>query len=348
MTLWVVFGAMSLVAIVFAVWPLYRRQQRFSSTIVLSTVVIVALSAGLYSVQGAPDIPSGAPAGAAADMDEVIASLAERLASNPDDLNGWKMLGRSYMALGNFAGAIGAYERANTLEAGRNAQTLVSLGEARLANAGGVPSEETSGLFESALAIDPNNPAALFYAGSAAASRNDLALAANRWERLLSLNPPPEIEGTLRQQIAAWRGEPAPAETSPPIPMQETEAPARPQVALPEDVIVSARISLSEEAMDSLQQDATVFILARDPAQPSPPIAVTRAMLSQFPIEVTFTDNDSMMQGRTLSMYPEFELIARVAVSGQRTQQSGDWFGAVMVRPAENKSIDLTISEQVP
>jgi cytochrome c-type biogenesis protein CcmH len=346
MTLWVVFGALSLVAIGFAVWPLYSRQQRFSGTIVLSVVVIVALSAGLYSVQGSPDIPSGVPAGAAAEMDEVIAALAERLESNPDDLNGWKMLGRSYMALGNYSGAIEAYERANTLEAGRNAQTLVSLGEARLANAGGVPSEETSGLFESALAIDPNNPAALFYAGSAAASRNDLALAANRWERLLSLNPPPEIESTLRQQIAAWRGEPAPAEESRPMP--ETDAPARPQAALPEDVIVSARISLSQEAMASLQQDAIVFILARDPAQPTPPIAVTRAMLSQFPVEVAFTDDDSMMQGRTLSMYPEFELVARVAVSGQRTQQPGDWFGSVIVRPAENRSVDVTISEQVP
>ncbi len=55
-----------------------------------------------------------------------------------------------------------------------------------------------------------------------------------------------------------------------------------------------------------------------------------------------------MMEGRSLSMFEEFELLARVAVSGQRTQQPGDWFGTVLVTPAENKSVQLSISEQVP
>ena len=98
----------------------------------------------------------------------------------------------------------------------------------------------------------------------------------------------------------------------------------------------------------ALNQDAVVFIMARDPAQPSPPIAVTRAMVSQLPVQVEFSDSDSMMQGRSLSMFPEFELVARVAVSGQRTQQPGDWYGTVQVRPAEGNSVQLEISEQVP
>jgi len=91
-----------------------------------------------------------------------------------------------------------------------------------------------------------------------------------------------------------------------------------------------------------------VFIMARDPAQPSPPIAVTRAMLSELPLQVEFADSDSMMEGRSLSMFEEFELIARVAVSGQRTQQPGDWYGSVIVRPEETKSVQLFISELVP
>ncbi len=351
MTLWILFAVMSLIAIGFAVWPMFRRERRLTGTIMLSIIGIVIVSAGLYHYQGQPELPSDA--GALPEMDAVIQSLAERLESNPDDVNGWKMLGRSYMTLGNFNGAIDAFEKAIELESGSDAQTLVSLGEAKLAGGSGTIVGEISALFESALAIDPNNPQALFYGGIGAFNRDDPALAASRWERLLSLNPPAEIEGILRQRIAEWRGEEPVAAMPRAEPIPENSAPSQPVPGTSPpserpDVIVSARISLSEQALAALQQDAVVFIMARDPAQPSPPIAVTRAMLSEFPVQIEFTDGDSMMQGRSLSMFSEFELLARVAVSGQRTQTSGDWFGAVLVKPAENKSVQLTISEQVP
>jgi len=345
MTLWILFAVMSLVAIAFAAWPLYRREGQLTGTIAAVIVVVVAVSSGLYYYQGEPEVPSGGAA--LPEMDQVIESLAARLESNPDDLKGWKMLGRSYMALGNFPGAIDAYQHAVDLESGQDAQTLVSLGEAKLASNNGAFGGDISALFESALAIDPNNPQGLFYGGLGAAQRDDTALAASRWERLLGLNPPAEIEGMLREHIAEWRGEPMPAAEAPvqpaAEPMPETSSPVEGP-----DVIVSARVSLSQAAMAALQQDAIVFIIARDPAQPSPPIAVTRAMLSELPLQVDFTDSDSMMQGRSLSMFDEFELVARVAVSGQRTEQPGDWYGTVIARPAESKSVQLSISEVVP
>jgi len=307
MTLWILFAIMSLVAVGFAVWPLYKREKRLTGLIAAVVVAVVALSSGLYYYRGSPEIQSASVA--VQEIDHAIESLAARLKSNPDDIDGWIMLGRSYMSLGNSSAAIEA--------------------------------------FEHALVVDPNSQPALYYGGLGAAERNDLVLAASRWERLLGLNPPPEIAGRLRQGIAEWRGAPAPAAAAPvqaaPQPMPETSPP----VDNP-DAIVSARVALSEAAIAALQQDAMVFILARDPAQPSPPIAVTRAMLSQLPVEIEFADSDSMMEGRSLSMFEEFELIARVAVSGQRTQQPGDWYGSVIVRPAESKSVQLFISELVP
>ena len=203
MTLWIVFAALSLIAVGFAVWPLYRQQRKLTATVAVTIVGVVALSAGLYAYQGEPDVPSGTAA--LPEMDEVITSLAARLEANPEDLNGWKMLARSYMTLGNFKGAIDAFDRAIELEGGRDAQTLVSLGEARLADSGGGIDENISALFESALAIDPNNPQALFYGGIGAFNRDNKELAASRWERLLALNPPTEIQGILQQRIAEHR-----------------------------------------------------------------------------------------------------------------------------------------------
>ena len=175
---------------------------------------------------------------------------------------------------------------------------------------------------------------ALFYGGIASANRGNTLLAADRWERLLGLNPPPEIQQILVQRIAEWRGEPPPA----------VAMPSAEQAGF----VVSADVSVSAAAAASLPADATVFIIARDPAQPSPPIAVTRRALSELPDVVGLGDSDSMIPGRTLSAFAEVELIARVSLSGQPVAQSGDWFGSQIVKPAENNSVTLSIAEQVP
>lgn len=319
-------------AMLFVAWPLYRRQQRLSATVVTTVIAVAALSTGLYSYQGRPDARSGA--GSVPDVDDMVASLTARLQDNPDDLNGWKMLGRSHMTLQDFAAAVMAYERAVALESSQNAQTLVSLGEAMLARDNSKITGRPAALFESALALEPNNPNALFYGGIAALNRGNQTLAADRWEILLGLNPPPDIQKTLTQRIAEWRGEAPPTINAAPVERA--------------GAVVTASISVSEMAIASLPDEAAVFIIARDPAQPSPPIAVTRRRLTELPDVVELGDSDSMIPGRSLSAFAEIELVARVSVSGQPMAQSGDWFGSAIVRPAENDSVDLSIQQQVP
>jgi cytochrome c-type biogenesis protein CcmH len=264
----------------------------------------------------------------------MVASLAARLEDNPDDLNGWKMLGRSHMTLSNFAGAVLAFERAVNIEQSQNAQTLVDLGSALLARDSTRIEGRTAALFESALALEPNNPSALFYGGIAALNRGNTDLAADRWEILLGLNPPEDIRGLIEQRVAEWRGE-APPEPSTPRAEQTGS-------------IVMAEIVVSAAAMKSLPVEASVFVIARDPAQPSPPIAVTRRLLSELPATVGLSDGDSMIPGRALSAFAEVEVIARVSVSGQPVAQPGDWYASAIVKPSENNAVTLQIDQQVP
>ncbi len=162
----------------------------------------------------------------------------------------------------------------------------------------------------------------------------------------MGLNPPAEIEDVLRQRIAEWRGEALPdtqARAVPdaaPLPQQQPE--------MPEGAVVGIELSLSDRARSAVSNSAWVFIIARDPAQPSPPIAVTRRQVAELPAVVFLGDRESMVPGRNLSAFAEFEVVARVSVSGQPNQQSGDWFGSVIMNPAENDSVRLAISEQVP
>ncbi len=330
---------MGVVAAVFIALPLYRDRNRLAPNTTLIIVVVLAASAGLYAYQGSPDIPSGR-GDDGHDIAQLVASLEERVARTPDDLNGWIMLGRTNLSMQRFDKAVTAFERAAEIEDSSNAQTLVSLAEALLARDGGGVQGRPAALIESALALDPNNPQALFYGGINVANLGDTELAASRWERLMGLNPPPEIRSILEQNIATWRGEPAPPAEQPVAQPQPAE--------VPEDAIAVVNVSADDATIADLGLAASIFVIARDPAQPSPPIAVRRLAVADLPAAVSLGDSNSMVQGRMLSMFPEFEVVVRATKSGQPMAQSGDWFASALIRPAELSAIDLKIDQQVP
>lgn len=329
MTLWLVLILLCFVALAFVVWPLYRSSGRLTSVLAAVIVVTIGLSAALYERIGNPGIPSGAGSTPAAD--EMVVALKERLDENPDDVNGWTLLGRSYQSMQRYDDAISAFEKVVALEQGQNAQSLVALGNALVEQQRGEASDRSSKLFENALALDPDSTNALFYAGSDAARRGDMALAAERWEKLRAQEPPSEIRELLQRKIAEWRGLPPPTT----------------QAAL-SDAVVSINLSISDAALSDLPADATVYVIARDPAQPSPPIAVTPRRLSELPVVVSLSDRDAMGAGRPLSGFAELEIIARVSVSGSPMAQSGDWSGSLRVNSNDALSIDLIIDQKVP
>jgi cytochrome c-type biogenesis protein CcmH len=236
------------------------------------------------------------------------------------------------------------------LEGSENAETLISLGEALLMNDQTAIGRRAGQLFESGLALAPDSPRALFYAGLTAAERGDVARAADRWETLLAQSPPAEIEGILRQRIAEWRGDPV-ANTEQPTGSVPGAAPNTRQAT--ESVpgaapLVSIDIQVGEQAAAVISPASSVFVIARDPSQPSPPLAVARHKAGELPLLVSMNDADAMIPGRILSAYESLEIIVRVSASGQPVAQTGDWYGQSIVRPAQSNSVAIIIDQQVP
>ena len=327
--LYTLLAAMLLAAILVIALPLYRQQRRFSTSSAAAIAMVLLISISVYSRIGTPDADTP-QAGAGSSIDDMVSSLAQRLEQHPDDLSGWKMLGRSYVQTRNFPGAIAAFERAVEIEAGRNGQTLADLGEVILMSDHRRPSDRASQLFENALALAPDNQKALFYGGMAAIERGDKELGATRWERLLANSPPENIRQILRQQIAELRGA------------------APPDVTTSAGGVVTVSVSLGEAAAVAVQPGLTVFIIARDPAQPSPPIAAVRRLVSELPADVAIGDSDAMIPGRVPSAFSQLEIVARVSMSGQPIAQSGDWFGQQILSITESSEVAIIIDEQVP
>ena len=328
-------GTMLLAAVLVIALPLYKKEKRVSTNSTLAIAVVLLISVSVYNQVGTPDAETQQP-GAVPGVGEMVIALAERLQENPNDLPGWKMLGRSYLQMQDFQAAITAFERAVEIEGGQNGQTLADLGEAILLSDGRTLTGRAGELFENALAVSPNNQKALFYGGMAAVERGDKELGAERLETLLASSPPQNIQEILRQQIAELRGE---------TPLPDA-APADTEPA--GNAVVTVRVTLGESAISEVQADSTVFIIARDPAQPSPPIAALRRRADELPAYVAIGDSDAMVPGRLPSGFAQLEIIARVSMSGQPVAQSGDWFGQQTISTTESNEIAISINQQVP
>lgn len=335
--LWILIAVMLAAAVMIVAVPLYLADKRLSVTMILSIITVTALSAALYSQIGTPNPdfrPVAQPGVEEPELDEMVASLAARLQQNPDDLSGWQMLGRSYFNLRNFPGAIEAFEKAVELESGQNGQTLTELGEAVLYNDQTSIVGRAGDLFENALALSPHNPKALFYGGMTAIQRGDKELGANRWEALLATSPPPNVQEILRQQIAELRGV-SPA-SAPEAVVDATSAG------------INVNISLGESAKAANLPDTTVFVIVRDPLQPSPPIAAVRIRLAELPTAISVGDSDAMVPGRVPSGFDRLEVLARVSLTGQPMATTGDWFGDAVIETAGINNVQIIIDQQIP
>lgn len=134
-------------------------------------------------------------------VNEMVARLAEKMKSNPDDMQGWLMLARSYKSLGRFEEAVQAYAKAEKV-INDNPDLLASYAEAvAMANGKGFKGKPAE-LVERALKIDPNHGHSLFLAGAAAMEAGDTKKGIAYWEALLpQVEPGSEIDQMLRQGI---------------------------------------------------------------------------------------------------------------------------------------------------
>lgn len=123
-------------------------------------------------------------------VEEMVATLAARMEQNPDsDPKGWIMLARSYKAMGRYEEATRAFGKAGKL-VDEDPHLLSEYAEALALATGGSLRGRPSELLARALKLDPDFPDALVLAGTAAYEREDYAIAAAHWERLLKLLPP--------------------------------------------------------------------------------------------------------------------------------------------------------------
>src|SRR5258706_7431449 len=135
------------------------------------------------------------------DLDVGIAALAARLERAPDDVDGWALLARSYLMMGDNAAASDASLRVGALRA-KDPGQLAREAEIRITAAGGVIEPDARKLIEATLALDPTDVRARFYRGLAEAQADRPRAALEAWCALEADGAPdaPWLDG-LRANI---------------------------------------------------------------------------------------------------------------------------------------------------
>jgi cytochrome c-type biogenesis protein CcmH len=174
-----------------------RKERRLSALAI--AVLVPALAATLYMTLSKWNWhETDAAVVREQQMDDLLDKLKAKLADNPNDVNGWLLLGRSYGSLGKYALALDAFQNAYDKSRGENVEAMIGLGEALAMTDEASLGGKAGRLFEDALARAPNHPKALWYGSIAALQAGDLRKGRDRLQVLLAQNPPPELRRHAR------------------------------------------------------------------------------------------------------------------------------------------------------
>jgi cytochrome c-type biogenesis protein CcmH len=273
----------------------------------------------------------------------MVGRLARRMEEDPTNLDGWLKLGNSYVALQEYHLAMRAFEKADELSGGKNAEALTGEAEALALTDENELDGRAGRLIERALAVDPNSGKALFFGETTAQRRGDLPLARQRFAKLLAMNPPDNLRPLLERQLRAIDEKlaAAPAAAAPAHKGSATAATAAGDAA-----VVRVNVSLAP-SIARVTDGAPLFVFVRDPQQAGPPLAVKR-LASHFPQTVALTPADSMIPGRLFSAGQNVQVVARIARTGNPVGASGDPFGEVSYRVGKDGLASLVIDRLTP
>ena len=332
-------GLLTLAALIALLYPLLRKRESSPEAWRsggLAAVLIALGAAALYPLWSNYDWQ--APAQAADSPEAMVGRLARRLEKQPDDLPGWLQLGRSYTVLEQFALAARAYEQADKLANGKNAEAAMGLAEALFNNGSDDLSGRVGRLFEQAMEADPTSTKALFYSAMAAAERNELPLAKERFQRLLDANPPDNVRELIGNYIKQLDAEST---------MNASAAgnAAANVVTAPVRVTRSATVAAMK-----IPATARLFVMARIPGQqgpPRPPVAV-QLLEPRFPQDVDLKNTDALMGGAGFKAGQEIEIEARISLDGGADSKTGDPYGTVRLKAGAGTRATLEIGQLKP
>jgi cytochrome c-type biogenesis protein CcmH len=276
-------------------------------------------------------------------MEGMVNALAQRLKNEPENINGWVMLARSYSSLEKFGPASEAYAHLEKLMPD-DPDLLVDYADALAMASGRSLQGEPERLVDRALRLDPDNTKALSLSGSAAFERGDYAAAVTQWQRILPLLPPDSeyarlTASSIREAQSLLGTAPAASALSPAAPSKAANA----------AISVQGVVDIDPSLRSQVSEDDVVFVFARAAQGPRIPLAVVRKQVKDLPAAFTLDDSMSMSPEAKLSGVASVVVSALVSKSGNANPSAGDLEGesAPVIPGLSTAALKLRIDRRV-
>jgi cytochrome c-type biogenesis protein CcmH len=277
--------------------------------------------------------------------------LRQRLAENPNNAEGWVMLGRIERALARFDPADEAFKKSLSIAA--NDDVRIERAEVLAQKNQGKFEGEPWDIIQSVLKADPEHGNALLLAGSAAFSQGQFQDALKYWDKVRGLLPvsspdlPALVEAinkarerlnmpALDPDTVLAQAPQAPAPTA--KPMQGKTAPGAERIA--------GRVSLDPSLASQVSPQDTVFIYANAADGPRMPLAIVRTTVDKLPYDFVLDDSMAMNPQMKLSHISAVMVRARISRSGNAMAQPGDLgVSAGPIKPGSKEKLNLVIAQ---
>jgi cytochrome c-type biogenesis protein CcmH len=273
-------------------------------------------------------------------MDQAVAALERRLQQDGEDIEGWRMLGRSYLNMKRFDKAAEAYRHIVDLTGGNDPAALADYGEALFLSDPNGMGGEAGPLFRDLVAKAPDNPKVMWYGGIEAFERGDEETGKRLWAPLLQMDVPDAMRTMIQERIGA-----APAQ---PVAREAPQEPAAVSKAAPAAAgSIRVKVTVDPALAGKINNSVPLFIFARGSGG-GPPLAAVRRMAGDLPLTIDISDENAMIAGVRISDQEQLMLVARLSMSGSPRQQPGDLFGEVNYHRGDGNEVTIRIDQVVP
>ncbi|TVS14935.1 MAG: c-type cytochrome biogenesis protein CcmI [Gammaproteobacteria bacterium] len=240
-------------------------------------------------------------------VDQLISRLESRLSSNPDDADGWFLLGRTALNQGAFERAATAFGRVGELLPDEPGPMVFQAQSLYLAEDRQV-TPRVRGVIDRVLELVPGQPIMLEILGMDAFQNARFAEAADLFEQVLATGIPEGERRAFLQDGLQRSRELAGLPT--PLPEAQGEG-------------IQVQVQIADAVLRDLPSNAAVFVMARPVGGPPMPLAVQRLRPASR-LDVRLTLDDAMAPDMALDSVEEVEIIARLSRAGTAERGPGD------------------------
>ncbi|MCH2087933.1 MAG: c-type cytochrome biogenesis protein CcmI [Pseudoalteromonas sp.] len=265
-------------------------------------------------------------------------ALRTKLDQSGDDEVAWMLLGRVAMSLNEFDMAMQSFDKVLKMNPD-NKQVLISYSQVLLMEGSDANMSRAATMLSRVLKAEPTNIDAISLLALIAYERKDWLQAKTAFEVLLaSMQQNDPRYSMIAERIAEIDAH-----------LNNQQQVTNTEIAKASHSEIRITVDLDSALADSQPQNGTLFVFAKAASGPQMPLAVVKMTEYSFPLTVTLSDSNAMVEGLNLSSVDKIILTARLSKDATVVTSSGELEGkSGILERANVKEYALLINELIP